>query len=56
MLFAALGERAQDSETVQVISALTNPGFRGTLLETGLSSERAIEVATRLALGWLGEG
>ncbi|MGA7272569.1 MAG: TetR/AcrR family transcriptional regulator [Acidimicrobiia bacterium] len=56
MLFAALGERAQDSETVQVISALTNPGFRGTLLETGLSSERAVEVATRLALGWLGEG
>ncbi|MGA7270909.1 MAG: TetR/AcrR family transcriptional regulator, partial [Acidimicrobiia bacterium] len=46
MLFAALGERAQDSETVQVISALTNPGFRGTLLETGLSPERAIEVAT----------
>jgi len=53
MLFKALGEKAADPEAVQVVSVLIDPGFRGTLLSRGMSSERAVETATRMALDWL---
>lgn len=56
MLLSALGERAEDTETLQVVSALVDPGFRGTLLSAGVSSERAIDIAARLAMDWLGAG
>lgn len=53
MLFRALGEKAADQEALQLVSAMINPGFRGTLIMSGFDSERAVEVATELALKWL---
>jgi len=53
MMFKALGERAADPEAVQVVSVLIDPGFRGTLLSRGMSSERAVDAATRMTLDWL---
>ena len=53
MLMRALGDRAGDREAVAMVSVLINPGFRGTLLASGFSAERAVEAATRLALAWL---
>ncbi len=53
MLMRALGDHAEDPEAVQVVSVLVNPGFRGTLISTGIAPERATEVAAQLALDWL---
>lgn len=53
MLVRALGDHARDPEAVQVVSVLVNPGFRGTLISTGISPERATEVAAQLAIDWL---
>lgn len=53
MLVRALGDRAAEPEALQVVAAVVSPGFRGTLLMSGLSSDRSIEVAADLALGWL---
>lgn len=53
MTVKALGERAGEEETMKVVSVLTNPGFRGTLLMTGFDSERAIQIASQMAIDWL---
>lgn len=53
MMAKALGERASEEETMKVISVLVNPGFRGTLVMTGLDPDRVVEIATELAIGWL---
>jgi AcrR family transcriptional regulator len=53
MLDRALGETASTPETMEVLTALINPGFRGNLIGAGLSSKRAVEVATELAVLWL---
>lgn len=53
MLFRALGEKAQEPEALRVVSVLVDPGFRGTLIGRGLSAERAVGVATELAVCWL---
>ena len=47
MMFRALGDRTSDTEAVKVTSVLTSPGFRGTLVLTGITPERAEEIATR---------
>ena len=36
MLARGLGDRASDEEAMKVISVLTNPGFRSTLIMTGI--------------------
>lgn len=54
MIARALGELASEPETMQVVSVLVNPGFRGTLVMTGLSTERSREIATDLIVSWLG--
>lgn len=56
LLYTAMGERASDPEAMQVISVLIDPGFRGTLVSRGMSSDRAVEVATTLAVDWLANG
>lgn len=53
MITRALGERVSDEEAMKVISVLTNPGFRGTLIMTGIDSERAVGIATKMAIDWL---
>ncbi len=53
MMLKALGERASEPETMSVLSVLVNPGFRGTLLGSGIAPDRAVEIATELAMGWL---
>lgn len=53
MLLRALGDRAEDPEAVQVVSVLVNPGFRGTLISTGVAAERTTEIAAQLAIDWL---
>ncbi len=53
MIIKALGDRWADQEAMKVISVLTNPGFRGTLIMTGIDSGRAIEIATKLAIAWV---
>jgi AcrR family transcriptional regulator len=53
MMAAALGDLAADPEAMLVTSVIVDPGFRGTLVSRGLSSERAIEVATELGVAWL---
>lgn len=53
MLLRALGDRAEDPEAVQVVSVLVNPGFRGTLISTGVPADRATEIAAQLAIDWL---
>jgi AcrR family transcriptional regulator len=53
MMAKAMGERASDPEAMQVVSVLVDPGFRGNLIMTGMTLERAEEIATRLILNWL---
>ena len=53
MLLRALGDRAEDPEAVQVVSVLVNPGFRGTLMSTGIAADRTTEIATQLVIDWL---
>jgi len=53
MMMRALGARASDVETMQIVSVLVNPGFRGTLLSTGVTNDRAIEVVTQMAMDWI---
>lgn len=53
MTIRAMGERAGDREAMAMVSVLINPGFRGTLLASGFSAERAVKAATRLARAWL---
>ncbi|HUG32043.1 MAG TPA: TetR family transcriptional regulator [Acidimicrobiia bacterium] len=53
MMMRALGERAGDEEAFKVVSVLTNPGFRATLLMTGIDSDRAAEIAAKMAIDWL---
>lgn len=55
MMGLALGERAGEPETMQVVSVLVNPGFRGTLVMTGITPERSVEIATALVLSWLSQ-
>jgi AcrR family transcriptional regulator len=55
MMARALGERVGEPEVMQVVSVLVNPGFRGTLLMTGITHERAVEVSTALVLSWLAQ-
>jgi AcrR family transcriptional regulator len=56
MMAKAMGANALDTEAMQVTSVLVNPGFRGTLLMTGIAPERAEEIATRMILDWLSVG
>ena len=56
MMAKAMGDRASDTEAMQVTSVLVNPGFRGTLIMTGIAPERAEETATRMILDWLRVG
>lgn len=53
MIARALGELASTPEPMQVVSVLTNPGFRGTLVMTGIDPERSREIATDLIVGWI---
>lgn len=53
MMVRALGDFASDPEAAQVVSVLVNPGFRGTLVMTGITPERAAEIATHMIVGWL---
>ena len=53
MMVRALGERASEMESMQVVSVLVNPGFRGTLLSSGISPRRAEELTTQMILGYL---
>ncbi len=53
MMAKAMGDRASDTEALQVVSVLVDPGFRGNLIMTGMNPERAEEIATRLILNWL---
>lgn len=53
MLTRALGDRTDDEEAVKVVSVLTNPGFRGTLIMTGIDPDRAAEIAAEMAIDWL---
>lgn len=53
MLARALGDRSSDEEAMKVISVLTNPGFRGTLIMTGIDPDRAAEIAAEMAIDWL---
>lgn len=53
MLIKALGDGATDSENLRVVSALVDPGFRGTLIGTGIDPNRAVEISTDLVLAWL---
>lgn len=53
MLARAAGDRTSDEEAMKVISVLTNPGFRGTLIMTGIDPDRAAEIAAEMAIDWL---
>ncbi|MEX1280727.1 MAG: TetR/AcrR family transcriptional regulator [Acidimicrobiia bacterium] len=53
MLGRAAGVHASDPMVPAVLSVLSDPGFRGTLIGRGLSSEQAIEVAVDLGVAWL---
>lgn len=53
MMVRALGDRASDSETMRVVSALVNPGFRGTLVSTGITTEQSVDVSAYLVMSWL---
>ncbi len=55
MMNRALGDHKTDDETVRVISVLVNPGFRGTLVSTGIDPGRAVEIAARMAVDWLAD-
>lgn len=53
MMTRALGPLAGDPETMNVVSVLVNPGFRGTLLSTGIPPGRSVDVSTHLVLSWI---
>lgn len=53
MMTRALGSLAGDPETMNVVSVLVNPGFRGTLLSTGIPPGRSVDVSTHLVLSWI---
>jgi AcrR family transcriptional regulator len=53
MMVQAYGERLSEPETGQVLSVLLNPGFRGTLITSGISPDRAIEIAAQMSLDWI---
>ena len=53
-LTAALGPDHGDLRAFQVVSALVDPGFRGSLITRGLSHEDAVTETVRLVLAWLG--
>lgn len=53
MLARGLGDRTSDEEAMKVISVLTNPGFRGTLIMTGIDPDRAAAIAAEMAIDWL---
>lgn len=53
MVGRALGDRMSDEEAVKVVSVLINPGYRGTLVMTGINPDRAAEIAAELAIYWL---
>ena len=53
MMFRALGDLGSEPEAMQVVSVLVNPGFRGTLVMTGITPERAAEIATQMIIDWL---
>lgn len=50
MLYKALGDLADDAETMAVISVLIDPGFRGTMVSRGVAEDRAVEIAAELTL------
>jgi AcrR family transcriptional regulator len=52
-LAAALGPEHADPRTFQVVSALIDPGFRGSLLARGLSQDEAADETVRLVVAWL---
>ncbi|MGI9609184.1 MAG: TetR/AcrR family transcriptional regulator [Acidimicrobiia bacterium] len=53
MLGIVLGEQVADPAVVQVVSVLIDPGFRGTLISRGMSSEAAADAAAKLTMSWL---
>lgn len=53
MMFRALGDLGSEPEAMQVVSVLVNPGFRGTLVMTGITPERAAEIAIQMIIDWL---
>ena len=53
MMSRALGDRARAMATMQVIGVLVAPGFRGSLVAAGMSSEEAVQTAADLVLAWL---
>jgi hypothetical protein len=52
-LAAALGPEHEDPRAFQVVSALVDPGFRGSLITRGLSDDEAVAETVRLVLAWL---
>ena len=52
-LAAALGPDHTEPRAFLVASALIDPGFRGSLIDRGLSQEGAVEETARLVLAWL---
>lgn len=53
MMTKTLGPLAADPTVMAVVSVLIDPGFRGTLVSRGLSSEQAVEIAAELGVAWL---
>jgi AcrR family transcriptional regulator len=53
MMMRALGDRAGDIKTMQVVGALVAPGFRGNLVSVGMSSDEVVQAAADLVIGWL---
>lgn len=56
MMARAMAIKATDVEAMQVTSVLVNPGFRGTLVTTGITPERSEEIATKMCVDWLDTG
>ncbi|MEZ5116197.1 MAG: TetR/AcrR family transcriptional regulator [Candidatus Nanopelagicales bacterium] len=52
-LVRVLGPRHTEPTALQVVSALIDPGFRGSLRLRGLTEEQAVDSTVRLVLGWL---
>lgn len=52
-LAATLGPVGRDPRAFQVVSALVDPGFRGSLIARGLSHDDAVDETVRLVLAWL---
>jgi len=53
LLFAALGDAANNRRAIQISGALVNPGFRSSLTMTGMSDEEAAATASELLRSWL---